>query len=112
MAFSTFCTTKGCGKIQEPYIDPKENKVYCSLCDGEITNLTHFVKVQMKSNKQYKQKKAVPFATKCVKCGAEERPKVVKNDVVCGSCQKPMDNLSPIFKNMLKEKLKTTDHDV
>lgn len=112
MPFSTFCTNKGCGKIQEPYLDPKENKVYCSLCDGEITNITHFVKVQMRSMKQFREKKAKPFACKCAKCGREERPKVVNDDIVCGACSEPMDNLSPIFKNMLKEQLKTVDKDV
>lgn len=112
MPFSTFCTTKGCGKIQEPYLDPKDNKVYCSLCDSEITNLTPFVKNQMKMSKQYKQKQAKPFAVKCAKCGAEERPKVVAEDIVCGACAAPMNNLSPIFKNMLKDKLRTTDKDV
>ncbi len=112
MAFSTFCTTKGCGKIQEPYLDPQDDKVYCSLCNNEITNLTPFVKHQMKMNKQFKQKQAKPFVFKCNKCKREERPKVVNDDIVCGHCSKPMDNLSPIFKNMLKEKLKTVDKDV
>lgn len=112
MPFSTFCTNKGCGKIQEPYLDPQDNKVYCSECDGELANITQFTKHQMKMNKQFKQKKAKPFAVKCVKCGKEERPKVEKGDIVCGICAKPMDNLSPIFKNMLKEKLKTVDDEV
>jgi hypothetical protein len=112
MAFSTFCTTKGCGKIQEPYLNPVDNKVYCSLCDNEIVNLTPFVKNQMKMSKQFKQKSAKPFAVKCAKCNREERPKIVNDDVVCGVCSKPLDNLSPIFKNMLKEKLRTTDKDV
>lgn len=112
MAFSTFCTTKGCGKIQEPYLDPQDNKVYCSVCDSEISNLTHFVKAQMKSMKQFKQKQAKPFSVKCGKCNREERPKLEKGEVVCGSCGGPLSNLSPIFKNMLKEKLRTVGNDV
>lgn len=112
MPFSTFCTNKGCGKIQEPFIDPQDNKVYCSLCEGELTNITPFVKTQMRSMKQYRPKQAKPFACKCLKCGREERPRVVDNDIVCGACHQPMDNLSPIFKNMLKERLKTVDKDV
>lgn len=112
MAFSTFCTTKGCGKIQEPYLDPQDNKVYCSICDSEITNLTPFVKSQMKANKQFRQKQPKPFAVKCGKCGREERPKLSGDDVVCGSCHQSLDNISPIFKNMLKEKLRSTDKDV
>lgn len=112
MAFSTYCTVKGCGKIMEPYLDPQDNKVYCSLCDGEIVNLTQFAKSQMKSSKQYRQKKVKPFVFKCNKCGKEERPQQIDDEIVCGVCAKPLDNLSPIFKNMLKEKLKNADKDV
>lgn len=113
MAFSTFCTTKGCGKIQEPYLDPKTDKVHCSLCDNEIVNLTPFVKQQMKMSKQFRQKQPAAFAVKCLKCGREEKPKLVSNDVVCGGCSKSLDgSISPIFKNMLKEKLRVTDKDV
>jgi hypothetical protein len=112
MAFSTYCTTKGCGKIQEPYLDPQNNKIFCSICDGEITNLTPFVKSQMKGMKQFKQKQAKTFSVKCALCKADERPKQVGNDIVCGACGKPLENLSPIFKNMLKEKLKNVDKDV
>lgn len=109
MAFSTFCTNKGCGKIQEPYLDPKDDKIYCSECDGEITNITHFVKIQMKSMKQFKQKKKVPFAVKCSVCGREEKPKIVAGEIACGACGGNLPNLSPIFKNMLKEKLRGLD---
>lgn len=112
MAFSTFCTNKGCGKIQEPYLDPQTNKVHCSECDGEITNITHFVKIQMKSMKQFRQKKPKPFSVTCDLCNREERPKIVQENVVCGACGGPLSKLSPIFKNMLKEKLRSVDKDV
>jgi len=110
--FSMPCSNKGCGKLQEPYLDPKTDKVFCSLCDGEISNITHFAKMQMKTLKQYKQKKTVSFAVKCPKCGKEDRPKVIANDIICANCNKPMDHLSEPFKIMLKEKLKTVNQDV
>ena len=106
------CSNRGCGKIQEPYLDTKDDKVYCSICDREIANITHFVKVQMKSLKQFKQKNTKPFAVKCPKCGKEDRPKLVNEDVVCIGCNKPLDHLSEPFKIMLRDKLKTTDKDV
>jgi len=112
MAFSTQCFNKGCGKIQEPYIDPKTDKVYCSVCDGELTNITHFVKIQMKTAKQYRQKKSVPFAVKCMKCNAQERPFIKDDKVYCSSCKEEMTNVSPVYKNMLKQALKTVDKDV
>jgi DNA-directed RNA polymerase subunit RPC12/RpoP len=112
MPFSMICTTKGCGKAMEPYLDPKTDKVYCSLCNQEITNVTYFAKMQMKTLKQFKQKTVVSFAVKCVRCGKEARPKLVNDDVVCSGCNKPLDNLSIPFKNMLKEQLKTVGKDI
>lgn len=112
MAFSMPCSNKGCGKHMEPYIDPKNDKVYCSLCDKELTNITYFAKMQMKNSKQFKPKNTTSFSVKCPKCNKEGRPKHIKDDIVCGSCEKPLDNLSLPFKNMLKEKLKTVDKDV
>lgn len=112
MPFSMYCTTKGCSKQMDPYLDPKTDKVYCSLCDNEILNITHFAKIQMKALKQFKQKKVVSFAVKCLKCGKEERPQIVNDDIVCRACKKPMDHLSEPFKIMLKDKLKTAGKDV
>lgn len=117
MAFSTHCTNKGCKKqsdTMEPYIDPKTDKVYCSECDGEITNLTYFAKQQMKASKQFKPKAAVSFAVKCKKCGKEERPKLVgkAQKIVCPACDTEHTQLSEPFKIMLREKLKTAGQDV
>ena len=112
MPFSMACTAKGCGHVMEPYLDPKDDKVYCSKCDKEITNVTHFAKVQMKTLKQFRQKKVVSFAVKCQKCGKEDRPKLVGDDIVCIGCKKPLDHLSEPFKIMLREKLKTVAQDV
>ncbi len=110
--FSIPCNNKGCGKVQEPYLDPKTDKVYCSVCDKEIDNVTYFAKVQMKTLKQYKQKVATSFAVKCDKCSKEARPLLVNDDVICAGCKKPLDKLSVPFRNMLKEKLKTVGKDV
>lgn len=112
MPFSIQCPNKGCGKIQAPYLDPQDDKVYCSLCEKEITNVTHFVKLQMKSLKQFKPKSNKPFAVQCQYCGKNDRPKLVQNDIVCAKCNKPLDHLSEPFKIMLRDKLKTTDKDV
>jgi ribosomal protein L34E len=112
MGFSLPCTNKGCGKIQEPYLDIKEDKVYCSLCDREIPGITYFVKVQMKALKQFRQRQPKPFAVKCQRCGKEDRPKLVGQDIICTGCDQPLDHLSEPFKIMLREKLRTTDKDV
>lgn len=106
------CTSKGCGKQMEPYLDPKDDKVYCAKCDKELNNVTHFAKVQMKTLRQFKEKKTVSFAVKCPKCGKEERPKLSGEDILCRSCLKPLDHLSEPFKIMLRDKLKTVGQDV
>jgi Zn finger protein HypA/HybF involved in hydrogenase expression len=96
----------------EPYIDPKTDKVYCSTCDQELTNITHFAKVQMKTLKQYKAKIPTSFSVKCKHCNKEARPKLVGQDIVCPSCNKNHDHLSEPFKIMLREKLKTASQDI
>lgn len=112
MPFSLQCTNKGCCQIMEPYLDPTNDKVYCSLCEKELPNVTYFTKAQMKSMKQYKQKKSTSFSVKCQSCGKEERPKLVNKDIVCPGCNKAHTNLSEPFKIMLREKLKTVNQDV
>lgn len=105
MAFTTNCHSKGCYRLTEPYLDPNTGKVYCADCDEEITNLTSFTINQLKANKQFKAKSSKPFATKCNNCKAEDTPVLVKDDFVCSNCKKTL-NLTPIFKNMLKQTLR------
>jgi hypothetical protein len=106
MAFSITCTNKGCVKIQQPYIDPQTDKVFCSECDREISNISQFAKNQMKASKQFKQKLPSSFSVKCDKCNKVGRPNLINDELFCSSCNKPLTNLSLTFKNMLKEKLK------
>jgi len=113
MKFSIVCNAKGCGKIQDPYLDPATNKVFCSLCDKEIVNLNFITINQLKSNKQFKQNSNASFSVKCIICKWSGRPKLTANDdVVCGSCNKPLTNITDIFKKMLKDKLKTAKKDI
>lgn len=102
---------KVCGLI-EPCMDPKTEKIYCSLCNNEMTNVTHFVKVTMKTLKQFRQKSTVPFGVKCQNCGKEAQPKIVNNDVVCPQCLKSHEHLSEPFKIMLRDKLKTANREI
>ena len=106
------CTNKGCGETQPPYLDKDSTKVYCSKCNKEIENVTVFAKNQMKMLKQFKQKEKKSFSVKCNKCNVESRPKIVNDEVVCGSCSKKLDQLSGPFVMMLKTQLKKVDQDV
>lgn len=112
MPFQMPCTNPKCGKLQSPYIDPKTDEVFCELCNMKITNITHFAKIQMKTLKQYREKKKVSFAVKCPKCSAEERPVIVNDDIFCASCQSKMDHLSETFKRMLLMQLSKADKEI
>jgi predicted Zn-ribbon and HTH transcriptional regulator len=112
MPFLMLCPNKGCGANIEPYLDPSDNKVYCSSCDKEIPNVTHFVKTQMKSLKQFKPKKTVSFGVKCQKCFKEDRPKIINKDIACPHCKSIHSHLSEPFKIMLKDKLKTAGEEL
>lgn len=112
MPFTTICPNKGCGETQAPYLDKDTNKAYCSKCNKEITNLTVFVKNQMKMTKQFKPKEKKSFSIKCAACGAEGRPKISGEEVICSACNKPLDQLTPSFKMMLKMQLANADKDI
>lgn len=109
--FMTNCNNKGCGKFQEPYLDPKSNQVFCSLCNKEIQNISNFTKNQMKASKQFKKKQSTSFALTCKFCNLEARPILQKDDLICSNCKKLFSNVSPIFKNMLKDQLTKIDKD-
>jgi hypothetical protein len=110
--FSTNCTHKNCYKNMTPYIDPKTDKVYCEVCDNELTNITYFTKSQMKALKQYKKKSTTSFSVKCSSCGKEDRPSFTDKDVICPFCKKPHSHLSEPFKLMLRDNLKNFTKDV
>jgi len=112
MPFSVVCPNKGCGQLMEPYIDPASNIVYCSSCDKEINNITHFIKHQMKQFKQFKPKKNISFGVKCKNCNTEDRPLLQDKEVICPKCKKPHSHLSEAFKLMLKDNLKKVNTDI
>lgn len=112
MPFSILCPHKGCRDQMEPYLDTDTNLVYCSSCDQEIPNITHFVKIQMKSFKQFRKKKTISFSVKCQKCSKEDRPKIVNDQIICSFCKAEHAHLSEPFKILLKDKLKSIEQDV
>lgn len=100
-----------CGEM-EPYMDPKSEIIYCSKCNREISNVSHFQKTTMKTLKQFRQKLAVAFGVKCQNCGKEAQPKVINDDIVCPQCSKSHEHLSEPFKIMLKDKLRTANKEL
>ena len=109
MAVRSVCPK--CKKENEPYIEKKTDKVFCDECREEIP-VNHFMKVQLKSVKQYGTKKTSVFGVKCSSCSAEETPKEVKDTFVCGACSKELKNLSEPFKIMLRLNLSKVGKDI
>lgn len=105
MAFSTFCTNKGCNKQMEPYLEKSTDKVYCSVCDQEITSITYFAKMQMKSLNQVKSGPKI-FGIKCGKCKSYETPTLIKGELACPNCKHIHTNITEYFKIAIKEQLK------
>jgi DNA-directed RNA polymerase subunit RPC12/RpoP len=109
MAVRSVCSK--CNKENEPYIDKKTDKVFCDQCREEI-QVNHFMKVQLKSLKQYAVKKTSVFGVKCTSCNAEDTPKEVNGKFACGTCSKELKNLSEPFKVMLRLNLAKVGKDI
>ena len=103
--------TRKCG-IMQPYIDPKTEKVYCSMCNAEVPNVTHFAKTTLKTLKQYRQKSTATFKVTCKNCNYEDQPSLVNNIIICPKCKKEHSHLTEPFKLMLKQCLKLANQDV
>lgn len=100
-----------CSKYQAPFLDPKKDKVYCAVCNDEIT-VNHFVKIQLKALKQYREISKTSFSVKCNKCSKEDRPKLLNDQIICSACGKEIDNLTEFFRDMLKKQLHKADKEI
>lgn len=105
------CTSKKCGKMNTAYLDKDTDQVHCGACDEIINNVSVFTKRQMRFNKEFRPKHTKSFSVKCAKCNKDERPVLSGDDILCGACKKPLDQLTPFFKIMLKERLKSLGED-
>jgi len=112
MAFITNCTTKGCRKEMQPYLNPLTNEVHCSECDAPIANIPVFTKNLMKTLGQVKKSAKVAFSIRCTKCKVEALPKISDtNKLVCVSCNSPL-NISKIYENQVREVIKKGNQDL
>jgi ribosomal protein S27E len=112
MPFSMWCPTKGCRKQQEPFLNPITNEVECSECGGVIPNVSHFVKVQMKSLGQTKKHPKSAFAVRCDKCKTNALPKLGANDkLVCVGCGAELVVSKP-FEIMARDRINKGNSDI
>lgn len=111
MPFSIQCSNKGCGQIQNPVLEKSTDKVYCTLCDKEIANVTIFAKMQMKNLGQFRKIKNKSFSIKCSKCSIEDRPIKENTKYFCKHCKNELD-VPKSFQLILDKYLESSDKDI
>ncbi len=105
MAFSTNCSNKGCFKFVEPILDVDTNEAMCPECDKPISNITDFVKRQLKDDKKIKKAPKVQkaFSTPCRACKAVDVPELKKGKLWCSHCGNDLE-CTAAFIQMFKSK--------
>lgn len=108
--FNLFCSNKGCFKDGEHVLDKATNEVICTYCAKPITGITDFTKRQMASLGQIRrnEQKKQAWAVKCDACKKEAPPMLDKTgkDLICSSCNKPLDKLAKPMAAMIKDNLR------
>lgn len=107
MGFLINCDNKGCCKLNEPVLDVKTNKAYCSECKNEIKSITVFAKTQMKALGQtLKNMERKTMGVHCGKCDKQEMPVVKNGKAFCKTCNSELNvtkQFMAILKNMKSE---------
>ena len=111
MSISIYCDNKGCFKQNEALLDVEKNEVLCGECGKPITNVTSFIKVELKHQGQIKRfnKKQQAFSVRCPFCNKEACPKLTdKKELVCSVCDKNLEQkLNKPYLSTVKEFLNT-----
>lgn len=101
MSMSVFCKT--CKRLSEICLDKQDDNVYCKDCDQQITDITIFVKNNLKISKVFREpkKKNAAFEVVCSSCQKKTVPQLKDNKVFCLHCKAEL-KLSSHFLNALK----------
>jgi hypothetical protein len=110
MAITLNCTNPKCGKWQDPILDVKSNKVYCSVCDCE-QNVSHFTKINLKSVGQVKKATKSAYSVRCSACKWEALPKIVGAALCCPQCSAQHKGVSVPFQMLIKQEIKKASSD-
>lgn len=101
------CNNKECRRISQVKLDPESNEVVCCDCGNVIKNVTEFVKVTLRSNKEFVKKGKISdrFNVKCNSCGRTVTPILKDKVFVCSECFAKM-ALSKPFESLLRQNIK------
>lgn len=112
MAYLVYCENKGCGKHQEPALDPDTNEVLCSNCGKDIKSISSFAKRQMKAMGLVKKAspKTQVFSVNCNSCKKTATPSLKDNKLACSNCSEELKNIPKPYEHAVREYLKTQKH--
>lgn len=104
MAMSVFCKT--CKNLSDICLDKNDNNVYCVECDTKITDVTVFVKNNLKASNLFRQPKKTnsAFETICSYCNKKGKPFVKDNKAFCFDCKKEIKLSSHFLTALLNSK--------
>jgi DNA-directed RNA polymerase subunit RPC12/RpoP len=86
MSMSVFCPK--CQQLSGIALDQEDQLVYCQECDSQVTNITSFVKTNLKNSRTFrvKNKSNAAFQVVCAKCDKKDIPEIKGDDALCKHC--------------------------
>lgn len=107
------CTNKGCGKNTNPVLDIRDNLVYCGDCGKEISQVSSFMKSQLKSLGQVKKPSRPAYSVRCEKCKQESLPTIdINNVLVCAWCSNILKSIAKPFEILIRKAILEGDKDL
>ncbi len=102
------CNNKDCRRLAEVKLDPETNEVICCDCGEVIKDVTEFVKVTLRSNKQFvkRAKGNSNFNVECSSCKKKVCPIPKDKSFICPECFAQI-KLSKAFENVLRSSIKS-----
>ena len=107
MELNILCPNKGCQKYNSPKYDQDTKKVHCSVCDGEMPNVSIFIVNQLKVNKKFRPKGGPKkhYAFDCPGCKIVDRPKCVNDKLLCVHCETEFTQITIFYAPFIKQYL-------
>lgn len=108
-----YCDNKGCGLLQAATLNTETEEVICEKCGKPITNVTRFMKVQLKHAGQVRrnQKSQKAFSVRCHKCNTEGQPILGPDKItlLCSKCNSIFgdNDINRPFRHAIVEFLRT-----
>lgn len=80
------CTTKGCMKTSDAWLNKEDNSVRCTECGNEINVTPFFKRTLEQSNRIIKTNKSKPWTQYCANCKGNQTLYAQGNQAYCEKC--------------------------